>query len=51
MYDTGNPIGYSAMLLRESLKSAVARLDPDGRDPALNRMVVLGHSQGGLSPR
>ena len=23
-------------------------LDPDGRDPALNQMVVVGHSQGGL---
>jgi len=26
----------------------VARLDPDGTDPALQRMVVIGHSQGGL---
>jgi hypothetical protein len=26
----------------------VARLDPDGRDPCLRQMVVLGHSQGGL---
>jgi pimeloyl-ACP methyl ester carboxylesterase len=47
-YDTGNPIGYSAMLLRESLRTAVARLDPDGKDPALRAMVVIGHSQGGL---
>jgi pimeloyl-ACP methyl ester carboxylesterase len=47
-YDTGNPIAYSAMLLRESLADAVQRLDPDGTDPALHRMVVVGHSQGGL---
>jgi PGAP1-like protein len=47
-YETGNPIAYSALLLRESLTRAVARLDPDGRDPALQRMVVIGHSQGGL---
>ena len=47
-YDTGNPIVYSAMLLRESLKDLVARLDPDGKDPALRDMVVIGHSQGGL---
>jgi pimeloyl-ACP methyl ester carboxylesterase len=47
-YDTGNPIGYSAMLLRESLRKAVARLDPDGKDTALRDMVVIGHSQGGL---
>lgn len=48
MYDTGNPIGYSAMLLRESLKDLVQGLDPDGKDPALRDMVVIGHSQGGL---
>jgi pimeloyl-ACP methyl ester carboxylesterase len=47
-YETGNPIAYSAMLLRESLERAVKQLDPDGRDAALRRMVVVGHSQGGL---
>jgi pimeloyl-ACP methyl ester carboxylesterase len=47
-YDTGNPISYSAMLLRQSLSEAVARLDPGERDPALRRMIVIGHSQGGL---
>jgi pimeloyl-ACP methyl ester carboxylesterase len=47
-YETGNPILYSSMLLRTSLQDAVARLDPEGRDPALRRMVVIGHSQGGL---
>jgi len=47
-YNTGNPILYSAMLLREALTAAVARLDPDGKDPALRQMVVIGHSQGGL---
>ena len=47
-YETGNPIGYSAMLLREALKNAVQRLDPDGQDAELQRMVVIGHSQGGL---
>ena len=47
-YETGNPIGYSAMLLRDALKKAVQRLDPDGQDPELQRMVVIGHSQGGL---
>src|SRR6185436_11933272 len=48
MYDTGNPIVYSAMLLRDKLTEAVSRLDPDGQDPCLRQMVVLGHSQGGL---
>jgi len=47
-YSSGNPIIYSASLLRDSLQKAVATLDPEGRDPALRRMVVIGHSQGGL---
>ena len=49
LYNTGNPIGYSAGLLRRALERAVARFDPDGHAiPALRRMVVIGHSQGGL---
>jgi pimeloyl-ACP methyl ester carboxylesterase len=47
-YNTGNPILYSAMQLRELLQGAVAALDPEGSDPGLRRMVVMGHSQGGL---
>lgn len=47
-YDTGNPILYSAMLLREALQRTIERLDPQQRDPALQKMVVIGHSQGGL---
>jgi len=47
-YDTGNPILYSAMLLREALRDALTKLDPEGHDPALREMVVIGHSQGGL---
>jgi hypothetical protein len=37
--------------LRRALRSAVAELDPAGRDPALRRMVIVGHSQGGLLTR
>jgi pimeloyl-ACP methyl ester carboxylesterase len=48
LYNTGNPIGYSGGLLRRSLERAVEQLDPDGDDPALRRMVVAGHSQGGI---
>ena len=48
LYDTGNPIGYSAGRLRVALTETVQALDPDGQDPALRRMVVIGHSQGGL---
>lgn len=50
-YNTGNPILYSAGILREQLTEAVAELDPNGRDPALREMVVIGHSQGGLLTR
>jgi pimeloyl-ACP methyl ester carboxylesterase len=47
-YDTGNPITYSADVLRTSLRFIVEQLDPDGTDAALRQMVVIGHSQGGL---
>jgi pimeloyl-ACP methyl ester carboxylesterase len=47
-YDSGSPIPWSAMLLRESLQRAVRLLDPDGTDPGIQQMVVIGHSQGGL---
>jgi Putative serine esterase (DUF676) len=48
MYNTGNPIAYSAMILRDALTKAVGELDPEGKDPGLKQMVVIGHSQGGL---
>jgi pimeloyl-ACP methyl ester carboxylesterase len=48
MYNTGNPITLSAMLLRDALSKVVAELDPKGEDPGLRQMVVIGHSQGGL---
>lgn len=47
-YNTGNPVALSAGRLRTALSDAVAELDPQRRDPALQRMVVIGHSQGGL---
>ncbi len=47
-YDSDNPIALSALRLRESLGRAVEQLDPEGKDPALRRMVLIGHSQGGL---
>ena len=48
IYNTGNPIAYSAMLLRDALLRVVKELDPEGKDPGLQQMVVMGHSQGGL---
>ncbi|HXU90636.1 MAG TPA: hypothetical protein VFQ62_17450 [Methylomirabilota bacterium] len=47
-YDSGNPILLSSLRLRESLAAAVKRVDPESKDPALRRMVLVGHSQGGL---
>ena len=48
IYNSGNPMVYSAVRLREALTARIKELDPDGRDPALQQMVVIGHSQGGL---
>jgi pimeloyl-ACP methyl ester carboxylesterase len=47
-YDSGNPIPYSAGRLRGALTATLRELDPKDTDPALHRMVVIGHSQGGL---
>jgi pimeloyl-ACP methyl ester carboxylesterase len=47
-YETGNPIPYSAMLLREAVWEALASLGGAGADPALGHVVLIGHSQGGL---
>jgi len=47
-YNTGNPTAFSAANFRDALTNMVSRLDPDGKDPALRQMVVIGHSQGGL---
>lgn len=51
IYNSGNPIALSAMRLRESLQAVRKDVDPEGKDPALNQMVVVGHSQGGLLTR
>jgi pimeloyl-ACP methyl ester carboxylesterase len=48
LYNSSAPIVISASDLREALRSKVAQLDPEGKDPALREMVVVGHSQGGL---
>jgi pimeloyl-ACP methyl ester carboxylesterase len=47
-YNTGNPIPLSANILRTTLTRAVQSLGGVAADPALGRMVVIGHSQGGL---
>ncbi len=47
-YASGNPITYTAGILRNDLMDEIKKLDPDGKDPALRHMVIIGHSQGGL---
>ena len=47
-YSTGDPIPYSAYLLRRDLDEVRQKLDPTRADRALDRMVVIGHSMGGL---
>jgi len=42
---------HSAAQLRDQLQSVLADFDPEGRDPALQKMVLVGHSQGGLLAR
>jgi pimeloyl-ACP methyl ester carboxylesterase len=48
IYNSGNPTMYSANRLREELTEKLREFDPEGRDAALQQMVVIGHSQGGL---
>jgi pimeloyl-ACP methyl ester carboxylesterase len=50
-YNTSQPILLSASELRVSLRETIAALDPDGQDPALRTLVLIGHSQGGLLTR
>jgi pimeloyl-ACP methyl ester carboxylesterase len=47
-YPTGEPVLYSASVLRRALLQAREQYDPDGSDPAFDRMVLIGHSLGGL---
>jgi pimeloyl-ACP methyl ester carboxylesterase len=48
LYPTGNPILFSASVLRDSLLEARQVFDPEGKDPAFDQMVLVGHSMGGL---
>ena len=47
-YASGDSIPYSAHLLRQSLRRARRVFDPDGTDAAFDRMVLVGHSLGGI---
>ncbi|WP_428560858.1 MAG: esterase/lipase family protein [Solidesulfovibrio sp. DCME] len=47
-YPTGNPVLYSAASLRRALDEVRRTVDPKGDNPNFSRMVVIGHSMGGL---
>lgn len=48
IYNSSAPVLVSASKLRQGILSRIQALDPNGTDPALQQMVVIGHSQGGL---
>jgi len=48
LYSSSNPVLLSASELSRAITNHVHPLDPEGKDPALQEMVVIGHSQGGL---
>lgn len=48
VYTSNKAVAFSASELRDALRGKVTALDPQGEDPALQQMVVAGHSQGGL---
>ncbi len=51
LYPTGMAVPNTARRLRESLKEAREKLDPDHNDPGMDQMVLVGHSMGGLLSR
>jgi pimeloyl-ACP methyl ester carboxylesterase len=50
-YPTGQPFWYSATQMRDDLQTVRRTVDADRRWPALDRMVLVGHSMGGLVSR
>jgi len=50
-YDSGKPVISSAKHLVKSINKLKLELDPESKDPAIDNMVVIGHSQGGLLTR
>jgi pimeloyl-ACP methyl ester carboxylesterase len=51
MYPTGSPFILSAAEFRKTLIEARQAVDPDATDSAYDRMVLIGHSMGGLLTR
>jgi pimeloyl-ACP methyl ester carboxylesterase len=51
LYPSSQPFWLSAAQLRRDLAQARRTLDPGRREPALDQMVLIGHSMGGLVAR
>lgn len=51
LYPSGQPFWESAAQLRADLAKVRNDLDPGRRSPALDQMVLVGHSMGGLVSR
>lgn len=47
-YTTGNPVILNALRLRQTLLQAQSVFDPQGDDPSFSKMVLVGHSMGGV---
>ncbi|MCG8450401.1 MAG: hypothetical protein MI725_12600 [Pirellulales bacterium] len=48
LYPSGQPFWFSAAAMREDLAHMRRALDPQKKYPALDQMVLVGHSMGGL---
>ncbi|WDQ18504.1 esterase/lipase family protein [Rhodopirellula sp. P2] len=47
-YATGRPFPVEAAAMRQQLQEARGYIDPTYSDPSLDKMVLVGHSMGGL---
>ena len=48
LYPTSVPFLETGAELRKNLRTTLSFLDPEGQDPALQNMILVGHSMGGL---
>ena len=48
LYPSGQPFWFSAAKMRQDLEHMRAVVDPDHQHAALDQMVLVGHSMGGL---
>lgn len=51
LYPTGQPFWFSAAEMREDLAHLRKTVDPQRQSPALDEMILVGHSMGGLVAR